>query len=142
MTTFSNVSTVCISDHHISVGPTSNFVPFYSPWMLLPRWPIKRHAFVLFILGDPCSFVVLKIPSHDITRCSLIELPHDLLAHCSSCLLVVLQKNYRWFVVDWLTSDPNYNPILNCAGSPRRFSSRDSKMENTSSIGIGPRIQL
>jgi hypothetical protein len=35
MTALPNVPTVCVGDHYISVGPTSNFIPFYSPWMLL-----------------------------------------------------------------------------------------------------------
>jgi hypothetical protein len=43
-------------DHHIFVGPTSNFVPFYSPWMsLLLPWPAKWHVFVLIILSDPAT---------------------------------------------------------------------------------------
>jgi hypothetical protein len=51
-------------------------------------------------------------------------------------------KTNRWFVVGWLMSYPKCNHVSNCAGSPMRFSSRDSKMENASSIGIGLRIRL
>jgi hypothetical protein len=28
-----DVSAACGEDHHISIGATSNFVPFDSPWM-------------------------------------------------------------------------------------------------------------
>jgi hypothetical protein len=35
-------------------------------------------------------------------------------------------------------SYPNCNPVLNCVGSPRRFSSRDSKMENALSYWNWP----
>jgi hypothetical protein len=56
MTVLPNVLAACLDDHHNSVGPTSNFVPFYSPWMsLLLPWPIKWHVFVLVILGDPTT---------------------------------------------------------------------------------------
>jgi hypothetical protein len=56
MTALPNVLVACVDDHHISIGPTSNFVPFYSPWMsLLLPWPTKWHVFVLAILGDPTT---------------------------------------------------------------------------------------
>jgi hypothetical protein len=54
MTTLPNIAAACIDDHYISVGPTSNFIPIYSPWMsLLLPWATKWQVFVLFILGDP-----------------------------------------------------------------------------------------
>jgi hypothetical protein len=56
MTALPNISAACIDDHNISIGPTSNFVPFYSPWMsLLLPWRTKWHVFVLVILGDPTT---------------------------------------------------------------------------------------
>jgi hypothetical protein len=41
------------------------------------------------------------------------------------CLIPCVGKLNRRFAFDWLTSGPNYNPALNCAGSPKRFSSQD-----------------
>jgi hypothetical protein len=34
-------------------------------------------------------------------------------------------KINHWFILDWLMSCPNCNLVLNCAGSPRRFSSQE-----------------
>jgi hypothetical protein len=39
-------------------------------------------------------------------------------------------KTNCWFVFDWLMSCLNCNLVLNCAGSPRCFSSWDCKMES------------
>jgi hypothetical protein len=36
-------------------------------------------------------------------------------------------------------SCPNYNLVLNCGGSPKRFSSRDCKMENAHSYQNWPK---
>jgi hypothetical protein len=48
---------------------------------------------------------------------------HDFLARL--CLIPCVEKLDRRFNFDWLTSGPDYNPALTCAGSPRRFSSQD-----------------
>jgi hypothetical protein len=130
MTALPNVSTVCIGDHHISIGSTSNFIPFYSPWMsLLPplahqaacfrvvhsRWPHDANS---TLVSNPCSLVGLKIPSHDVTHCSLIELPHDRLPRCSSCLVVVLQKKQP-LVCSWLVDELSKITILSRIVSDR-----------------------
>jgi hypothetical protein len=41
------------------------------------------------------------------------------------CQIPCPEKLNRRFTFDWLTSCPDYNPTLNCAGSSRRFSSQD-----------------
>jgi hypothetical protein len=50
---------------------------------------------------------------------------------------VVLEANRR-FIFDRLMSCPNFNLVLNCAGSPKRFSSRDCRMESTISYRNWP----
>jgi hypothetical protein len=115
-------------------------------------WPIKWHAFMLFILGDPamprfylCVFTIayssaFNTSSHDGNHCSLIKLPHNLLAPYNSLLLVVMENqptNCR-FIFDCLMSYPNCNLVSNYAGSPRCFSSQDCKMENALSYRNWP----
>jgi hypothetical protein len=41
------------------------------------------------------------------------------------CLILCVGKLDHKFAFDWLTSCPDYNPALNCADLPRRFSSQD-----------------
>jgi hypothetical protein len=47
---------------------------------------------------------------------------HDFLMSCA--LLLGGKPNHK-FSFDWLTSCPDYKLALNCAGSPKRFSSQD-----------------
>jgi hypothetical protein len=64
------------------------------------RW--HRYAKILSRLVHLCLFVVLNISSHGRNRCSLIKLPHDFLAPCNSCFLVMLKKKLT--VGSFLTS--------------------------------------
>jgi hypothetical protein len=115
MTALPNVSAACIGDHHISIRPTSNFVPFYSPWMslLLPwptKWQVSCCSFSVTPLHQilswwvhPCLFVGWNTSLRGGNRFSRIKLPHDLLAPCNSCFLVVLENQVP--VHSWLADE-------------------------------------
>jgi hypothetical protein len=154
MTALSNISAACIDDHHISVGPTSNLVPFYSPWIsLLLPWPTKWHVFVLFILGDPATPNSISVGSPFLIRGlehffiwqKLLQ-PYKASAWSSSSLQLVSSGHVGkssigslltgWWaaqitILSWIVPvRPGASPARNC------------KMGNTISIRIGPRIWL
>jgi hypothetical protein len=63
------------------------------------RWPC--YAKILSRWVHPCLLVGLNTSSHDRNHCSLIKLPHDLLAHCNLCFLVLLKNQlpvHFWLV--------------------------------------------
>jgi hypothetical protein len=66
-------------------------------------------------------------------------LSHDLLEICN---LLLVRETRPQFHFDWLTSYPDCNHALNCASSPRRFSSQDMKTESVISLQSGKRTQL
>jgi hypothetical protein len=89
------------------------FHSFDSPWkFLMLHWPSSGMLSCYSFLMTPlyqilpwwvhcCLFMGLKTSSLDGARYSLIELPHDLLAPCNSCLLVVLENQppvHIWLV--------------------------------------------
>jgi hypothetical protein len=84
-----NISAACVDDHLISVGPTLNFVPFYSPWMsLLLPWPTKWQVFVLFILDDPTMPNSSSKASPFLFMCLKILHAVELVAALSSFLMI------------------------------------------------------
>jgi hypothetical protein len=117
---------------------------------MLP-WPIKWQTFIFFSIGDPTMlnstsrftlayswtwrFLHLMEPTSSLSSFLMI---FDLFVTRVS--LLYWKTNCR-FIFYWL-SCPDCNLVFNCAGLPRCFSSRDSKMENAFPIAIGPRIQL
>jgi hypothetical protein len=93
MNTTSNfVPLSCLGGPSCSLAPSSGLLLCHSfsvtpLWQIRPRWV---HPFL---------FEGLKNSSHDGIRCSLIKLPHDLLASYNLCLLVVLENQppvYYW----------------------------------------------
>jgi hypothetical protein len=154
MTTLPNVSAACVDDHHISVGPTLNFIPFYSPWMsLLLPWPTKWHVFVLVILGGPTTPNSISVGSplliHGLEHFFMQQKPlqpYKASAWSSSSLQLVSscgvgKSSIGSFLTGWWAAQiailswivpvhPDASPARNC------------KMGNAISIGIGPRIRL
>jgi hypothetical protein len=55
------------------------------------------------------------------------------------CLIPCTGKLDRWFTFDWLTSYTDYNPTLNCVGSPGASQVRTCETERVTSSYSGKR---
>jgi hypothetical protein len=106
---------------------------------------LSRHSFSVTSLCQispwwvhPCLFVDLKIYSHDENCCSLITLPHDLLAPCNLCLLVVLENQPP--VHFWLVDEQS--ELQSCLEFCQFTQALLARWKMPLPIGIGPRLQL
>jgi hypothetical protein len=88
-------------------------------------WVTSSMRPPLLILGV-LAYPWTQFPLPCVTAPSLKRCHHEQafswLSH-KMCLIPCVGKLDHRFTFDWLISYPNYNPALNCAGSPRRFSS-------------------
>jgi hypothetical protein len=153
MTALSNISAASVDDDHNSVGPTSNCVPFYSPWMsLLLPWPTKWHVFVLVILGDPTTPNSISVGSplliHGLEHFFMWWKPLQLyktFAWSSSSLQLVSSCGVgkstagSFLTGRWVAQIVIFSWIFPVR--PGTSPARNRKMGNAISIGIGPRIQ-
>jgi hypothetical protein len=103
------------------------------------RWP---HYAKFFSVGAP---LLIRGVEHFFTWWKpqqSYKVPHDFLAPCNSCLLVVLENQslvHSW-LVDELHKLQSYLEL--CRVHPDASVARNCKMGNVMSIGIGPRIRL
>jgi hypothetical protein len=116
-----NSLVVCaLSVHHMAHLHVTSLFSF-AMWVI----SLVRPPLLIFgILAYPCT----QFPSPCVTALSLKRCHHEQalswLPH-KMFLILCAGKLDHMFAFDWLTSSPDYNPALNCAGSPRRFSSHD-----------------
>jgi hypothetical protein len=87
---------------------------------------VRPPLLILGVLAYPWT----QFPLPCVTALSLMRRCHEQAFSWlprKLCLIPCPEKLDRRFTFDWLTSYPDYNSTLNCAGSSRRFSSQDKQ---------------